>query len=42
MTDTVIIYVDGTTIIIPQEWIYEPPFDEEEAARYALRNEGLT
>ncbi len=25
----IIIYVDGTTIIIPQEWIYEPPFDEE-------------
>jgi len=42
MTDTVVIYVDGTTIIIPQEWIYEPPFAEEESARYALRNEGLT
>ena len=38
----IIIYVDGTTIIIPQEWIYEPPFADEEAAQYALRNEGLT
>ena len=41
MTDTVIIYVDGTQITIPQEWIYEPPFDEEETDRYKQRNEPL-
>lgn len=45
MTDTqptVVIYVEGTTITIPQEWIYEPPFDEEEIERYKMRNDGLT
>lgn len=38
---TVIIYVDGMTITIPQDWIYEPPFDEEESERYRMRNEPL-